>query len=109
MRRLKDRKIFLVSPDTPYDRRKFYINNAKRAMITQLLEMCPADQYQTITFKVGTLSEHELDTEMRNIYRHGLDSYVYEGVCLSREHAEALIKQSYITVEMTVEVEDGQQ
>jgi hypothetical protein len=106
MRRLKDRKIFLVSPDTPADRRKFYINNAKRAMITELLDMCPADQYKTITFKVGTLSEHELETELRNIYRHGLNSYIYDGCCLSRECAEALIKQSYITVEMTVEVDD---
>lgn len=106
MRRLKDRKIFLVSPDTPADRRKFYINNAKRAMITELLEMCPVDQYRTITFKVGTLSDVELETEMRNIYRHGLNSYVYDGLCLSRERAEALIKQSYITVEMTVEVGD---
>lgn len=106
MRRLKDRKIFLVGPDAPSDRRKFYINNAKRAMITELLEICPVDQYKTITFKVGTLSEHELETELRNIYRHGLNSYVCDGLCLSRESAEALIKQSYITVEMTVEVAD---
>ena len=105
---LKDRKISLIDSNATYERRQFYIRNLKRHMLNDLIDYYPVDQCK-ITFKVGTLDEKDLAVAMRDIYHAGLDQYIYDGHRVTRERAEELIKQSYIVVEMIVEVDDGQQ
>ena len=101
---LRDRVIYVVSPDLPESERTQMVTRVKTGMLNRFMRSYPQFNTWTVTFDVGTLNDDELKREFKNIYReHG--DYVYDGVYVTRERAEELVKKAHIVVSMIIKGE----